>query len=105
MEHGAVSKAAAQVGISRQALHRWIKEPEFAQELHQASSNIVLEASRRLAFLMMQAVDELEKMLNSDVPRDKIRAAELILSHALRLRELTDIEERITALERSIKDG
>ena len=102
VEFGEVSRAAQAVGISRQALHRWIKEPEFARELHQASGEMVIQVSRRLTSLMLQAVDELENLLQSDIPRDKLRAADLILSHGIRLRELTEIESRILELERKV---
>jgi hypothetical protein len=105
VEHGAVSRAAESCGVSRQALHRWMLDPEFTAYLHQVSGDAVTAASRRLVSLMDGAIDALMQILDSGSIRERMRAAELIITHALRLRELTDIEERLTLLERSIKDG
>jgi transposase-like protein len=104
VEHGSVVRAADEVGISRQALHRWIKEPEFSQALREASSNMVEQASRRLTHLMLRAVDALEFVLKSSTSntREKLRAAELILSHGVRLRELSELESRIVELEHKV---
>jgi len=100
MECGSVARAAEQVGVSRQALHRWIKEPEFAQALREASGARFVEASRRLDALLMQAIDELEKLLHSESEQQRRLTADSVISHAIRIRELTEIESRITALEK-----
>lgn len=102
VEHGSVAQAAVSVGVSRQALHRWLKEPEFTQALKEASGARFVEASRRLDALLMQAIDELEKLLRSESEQQRRLTADGVISHALRIRELTEIESRITALESKI---
>ena len=65
LEHGAVARAAEECGISRNTLYRWLREPLFSQALSEASGHQVAEASRRLDGLLMRAVGELEKLLDS----------------------------------------
>jgi len=103
VEHGAVSRAADVVGVTRQTLYRWMREPLFRAELQAATGSQVAEASRRLDGLLMRAVDELERLLDSESEHQRRLAVDSILSHAARLRELVDIEERITVLEQRSK--
>lgn len=105
VEHGSVSRAADICNLSRQSIYRWMREPEFGKALQEASSEQVIEASRRLTSLMMRAVDELERLLSSDSEHQRRLAVESILTHGARLRELVELEERITNLERSMERG
>lgn len=105
VEHGSVSRAADTCNLSRQSLYRWLREPEFERALREASSEQVIEASRRLTSLTMRAVDRLEKLLDSERELTQLKAVESILTHGARLRELVELEERITNLERSMERG
>ena len=99
VEHGSVSRAAAECKLSRQTLYRWMREAEFEFALKEASSAQVVELSRRLTALTIRAVEKLEQLLNSPSEQQARLAADSILSHAIRLRELTELEERIRDLE------
>ena len=99
VEYGSVSRAAAECKLSRQTLYRWLKEPLFASALKEASSEQVSELSRRLTAITLKAVDRLERLLDSDSEQQRRLAADSVLTHALRLRELVELEERITNLE------
>lgn len=103
VEHGNVSKAADACGVARQTLHRWMREPEFSSALRGASGEQVEQVSRRLTALMLKAVDTLESLLlSSDSEHQKRLAADSILSHGLRLRELVELEQRVSELEKRI---
>lgn len=99
LEYGSVSRAAAECKLSRQTVYRWMREHEFELALKQASSAQVAELSRRLTALSIQAVAKLEQLLSSESEHQARLAAESILAHSIRLRELTELEERITNLE------
>lgn len=99
VEHGSVARAAAECKLSRQTLYRWIREPEFELALREASSAQVVELSRRLTSLTLKAVEKLEKLLGSPSEHQARLAADSILTHAIRLRELTELTERIRDLE------
>jgi transposase-like protein len=99
VEHGSVARAAAECGIARQTLYKWMREPEFASALRRASGEQVETVSRRLSALMLRAVDELERLIDSGSEHQRRLAAEAVLSHGIRLRELTELEQRIANLE------
>lgn len=99
VEHGSVSSAADACNVARATLYKWLKEPEFSHELKAASSSRVSEASRRIDGLLLRAIDELERLLSSESEQQRRLAVDSILSHGVRLRELTQLEERVRALE------
>lgn len=99
IEHGSVTEAAQVCGVSRAALYRWMREADFAQALKDASGEQVELVSRRLTSLVLTAVDVLESLMSSPHEQQRRLAADSVISHALRLRELVELEERITRLE------
>lgn len=100
VERGSVAKAAVAAGVARQTVHRWMHEPEFALALREASSLQVEQASRRLTGLLDGAISVLEMLLESGSEHQKRLTADSVITHATRLRELTEIESRIQALEK-----
>lgn len=103
VEHGAVARAADECKLSRQTLYRWLREPEFAQALRDESDSRVEQASRRLTYLVDEAITVLSELLKSGSEHQRRLAADSVLSHALRLRELVELEQRISNLERSLE--
>jgi DNA-binding transcriptional ArsR family regulator len=99
VEHGSVAQAADACNLSRQTLYRWLREPAFTRELREASGSQVEQASRRLDSLLLRAIDELERLLSSESEQQRRLAVDSILSHGVRLRELTQLEQRVRALE------
>lgn len=103
LTQGKMKKAAQDAGISLRTLYRWLKEPGFLAELRQAESEAIAGLSRSLAGLGESAAGALRDGL---APHQKIntrlRAAGMVIDAMLRLRELVDIETRLTALEEGL---
>ena len=99
-------EAANAAGVSRDTLYRWQKIPLFQEALQAASQASMIELSRGLITLGKQAITALEKALNDQDARqsEKIRAADIILSKLMALREFIDFEARITALEKEVQN-
>lgn len=96
------SQAAAcdAVGVPVRTLQNWLLDPEFQADLRQAEQALVSHASRRLLTLTDDAIARLGDNLNEDARATaQLRAAELVLSHVLKWRELGDLEARLSALE------
>lgn len=97
-----VSRAAKVTGIGERTLHRWLKEDgAFIAELRTAEATLDAETMRRLATIQAKALDAIEQALDSpDASHsERLRAAEMVLAQRAKLRELNDIEERLSALE------
>ncbi len=99
---GEVLAASREAGISRETLHRWLRQPTFLAAVRQAEAAAVDELSRLLVHLGRTAAATLAKAMSDPaVPwATRVRAADASLSRLLQLRELATLEARVTELER-----
>ena len=97
------TKAAELAGVSRPTIYRWMTEPEFNQALKTATAAALDGISRNLVSTAQKAVRELDKILDGPEPGPKARAADIVLARLMQLRELIDLDQRITELERRVK--
>ena len=87
-------------GVPLRTLQDWLKDEDFQDALRQAEGQLVNHAARRLLALTDDAIAALKDNLSEySKPMHSLRAAELVLSHVLRWREVQDLEARIAALE------
>jgi hypothetical protein len=74
--------------------------PEFRDALRRARTAIYEGAVSRLQGATNEAVDTLRRNLDCGNAAVETRAALGVMEHALRVRELLEVEERLAALER-----
>lgn len=101
LSHRSIEDAAREVGISRNTLVRWMKEPEFQAECREARRAIFSHAIGRLQDAAGAAAMTLLKiMLDPNAPAaTRLRAAEVVLEQAAKAGEIEDIEDRHAKLE------
>lgn len=103
LTQGKHKKAAADAGVSVRTLQRWFDDPAFMAMLRHAEAAAVAGLSRRLAALGDSAMEALSDAL---APYNKIgtrlRAAQIVIDNLIRLRELVDIETRLSQLEKGM---
>lgn len=98
-----VQAAAKKVGVSAKTLLLWQKIPEFQKLLREARERSFDHALSRLQSVMLKAVAGLELVLGRKRGDDlRVKAADLILSHALKAAEVADIRERLEAVEETL---
>jgi phage terminase small subunit len=98
--------AATAAGVGRQTVSRWLNEPAFTAALREGSDAAVKLAAVKLAALAVDAIEAIEGVMNSPATPGaavKLRAADSLLGHVLRIREQADILERIAALEEKLE--
>ena len=102
-----VTAAATVLGVAPSTLYRWLGEPPFRQALAQAEGEAVAAAGRRLAALAENALDTVaDVMADPTNPAPvRVRAAEVVLGHLLRYREIVGFEGRLTDLEKELRGG
>jgi hypothetical protein len=107
LQSGDASHAAAEAGIARDTLYRWMKRPVFREALREAEAGAIDEVARVLIRLSRSAVGTLaQAMADREAPLGpRIRAADITLSRLLQVRELATLEERLTALEQAAGIG
>jgi len=95
--------AARAAGVSESTLARWLREPVFAAAVREARRRALEQALGALSAATAEAVETLHAMLGAEGEAVRVRAAVAILEHALRGAEVTDLEERIAALESALE--
>jgi hypothetical protein len=95
-----VESASRAAGISARTAHRRLKEEAFQKRLRDMRAEMVQRTAGMLTASGMEASKTLIDLLNTENPPAVRRsAAQTILELGLKLRENTEIEERIAALE------
>ena len=98
-----VDEAARTAGIGTRTLLRWMKDPEFDAAFRAARRAAFGQTTARLQQGSSAAATILMKlMLDANTPAStRVRAAEIIVSHAGKAIEIEDIEARVSELERA----
>ena len=98
---GATQEAAAQkAGVSRATVQRRLQEPEFRQRLKDLGSDTVKRSAAAMTAAWPEAFKAFLALLGSSVPpATRLGAARTIYELGMKLREVTDTEERLKALE------
>ncbi len=101
-----VAQAAADAGVGVRTLERWLAEDdEFVREFRATRARVVETAISRLQDAVTDAVECLRRNLDEPAPASvQVRAAGLILEHAVSAIKDFDLIERIEALERSLQE-
>ena len=93
-------EAAARAGVHGNRIAEWLKDPAFIQGLRDAEALALEAVSRDLLALASKARQALESVLDGNAADSiKLRAADVVLTKLLAIRELASLEARITALE------
>lgn len=99
------SGAASAAGVTERTLHRWLTDnPAFGDELQRRSKLALHGAALRLAGALDQAVSVMSEIMHAPGPdaNVRLRAANYMVTHAIRLLELSDFERRLSALEEQL---
>jgi hypothetical protein len=95
----AIKHAAAGVRVGERTVHRWLEDPEFNRLVGRYRGQLVAETLGKLAAISVKAVETLTGALGSDNDNVRVRAALGILDQLVTIREVTELEQRLTELE------
>jgi hypothetical protein len=98
-----VEDAARAVKIAPRTLYRWLNEPEFDKAYRKARRSAFGQGTARLQQASSAAVSAVLKILVdlSGPASTRLRAADMVLTHAAKAIEIEDIEARVAELERA----
>ena len=89
-------KVAMVVGCSKRQIDRWFRQPAFTEALGKAEKDIIDAITRRLIATGLRAIKVTTQIMESDASATvRLRAADSLLSHLLKLRTLADLEDRL----------
>ena len=98
-----IKAAATAAGIDYRTIRRYLEDPDFLQEYRHITTELLADARMRGQQLLSPALDTLAEICTNPAAKnaERIAAARSLLEWACRLTELTDIVERLEALERT----
>jgi hypothetical protein len=97
---GATQKSAAEkAGISESTVARRLRDPAFQERLDATRADMVQRTASALTAASMEAVKGLLELMRSDDERVRLGAIRTILEHSTKLREESDLAQRVARLE------
>jgi hypothetical protein len=101
---GATLEGAAQkAGVSKATVQRRLNDPVFQTRLQEIRSDMVKRTAGTLTAAASEAVKTLLSLQQPAIPHAvRLGAARSILEIGIKMREVADLEERLTALEQQM---
>lgn len=102
-----VPEAAQAANVGERSVYRWLADPAFRAALLAAEGAAVDTATRRLVGLSDGAIDTLAEVMTAHdtAPAVRLRAAQAVLDTLLKMRDLRNVEERLTRLEAILRES
>jgi len=97
-----VEEAEREIGVAKTTLYTWMEREEFNQAVTSARRKLLDKAMNKLLNVSMKAVLTLEKLLEAESESVRRAAANDVLGHLLKYRELSEIEERLESVEKIV---
>jgi hypothetical protein len=98
-----VEQAARQTGLSVRTVYRRLADPDFRRQVQSTRTDMISRAAATLTAAGTEAVKTLLTLQQTSVPAAvRLGAARSVLEMGIKLREMADLEERLTLLEQQI---
>src|SRR5580658_7548497 len=98
-----IENAAAKVGISRSTAFRRLEDPDFQKRLAAFKADIVKRSTDMLTAANLEAIKTLLDLQKQGTPAAiRLGAARSIIELGMRLRETSDLAERLAAVEEQL---
>jgi hypothetical protein len=99
-----MQSACRAAGVPRSTAYRWLGEPAIQDELNRRRDAALAEALATVKTHATRAAAELGGLLSVKDDRLRRQVCNDILAHAMRVRELEDIEHRLAVLEKAMAE-
>ncbi len=88
--------------VSKNALFTWLRDPVFKNELQRQRNVVITEALEILKGHLVKATESLVDLLETDSDSLRRHVANDIIGHALKWKEIEDLEKRLCDVEQLI---
>ena len=99
-----VEAGCSQAGISKTLFYGWMKTPVFADEYRRQRDILVDEAMDSLRASLKKAVNTLTTLLDTDNESLRRAVSNDILNHVLKIKEMQEIENRLSKIEQLMEE-
>ena len=91
------------LGIRRNCYYEWMKLPEFCQEIARLREELVNDAVSQLKATATKAVSTLSNLMDrEDSPSVQRAAANDVLNHIVKFKEIQEFEKRLNEIEKTL---
>ena len=95
-----VEQAARQCGLSERTVYRRLAESDFRQQLQRVRADFVQRTAGTMTAAATEAVRTLLELVKAPTAAAvRLGAAKAVLELGMKVREVSDLEERLAALE------
>ena len=98
-----IAEAARQLNIAESCLYAWLQQESFKQELDYQRNTLIAEATAKLKANTVKAADALTELLGSNNEMVKRGAANDILNHVVKFKEIVEFEARLSRIEQTCR--
>ncbi len=99
-----VESAASKSGLSKRTIYRRLEDAEFRRQLQNYRTDMVYRATGMLTAASMEAVKTLLSLLGTgNAAAARLGAARSVLEMSLKLRQASELEERMTKIEERLQ--
>lgn len=98
-----IKEAAKAANVSERTAYRRLEDHAFKAQLATARDRLIGETVGRLVAATSSAVDTLQELLADERSTVRLGAARSIIEQALRMREASELAERVTRLEHELQ--
>jgi transcription initiation factor IIE alpha subunit len=88
--------------ITTQTWYTWLREGGFKAEVDRQREAVISEAMDRLKAAVNEAVEGLTALMGVEEKNIRLRACERVLEYFLKTKEIEEIEQRVSELEKAI---
>lgn len=101
LTHATQAEAAQAAGIGETTLRGYLREPEFQTAYRRAVSDMLESAARQARNTLAPAITRLRSIVEDDeqTAQAQIQASRELANLAIKLHELTNIDQRLQELE------
>ncbi|MEM4204367.1 MAG: hypothetical protein QXS54_09905 [Candidatus Methanomethylicaceae archaeon] len=100
-----VREVAEKTGLHEATIYRYLKKPAVVNALQERKRELTNAVLRYFLQLGQKALNNIEELLNSSSERIRLEASKYVLDTLLRINELNELEQRISALEQAVQEG
>lgn len=99
-----IREGCRQAKIRTETFYHWSKQPAFELALKKQREDLFQEAIQTLSSSVQNAVDTLTGLITTENESLKRAVCNDILGHVLKVRELKEIEERLSNIEKIVAE-
>lgn len=100
-----IAEGCKSAGINKQTWYNWMRDEGFKEEVYSRREAVISEAFDSLRASITAAVEGLTGLVDCEEKSVRLKACNHVIEYFMKMREMEEIERRLSALETAFGDG